>query len=219
MTIAFGSFEMKLAFLSSLCVPRRALWLTLGVCSLFIMASCGGDASQSSQQAATPTGTNAPRTTFPMPPVSQSRTTGANPQQGFMLLDGRRMRVSDYLGQVVVLDFWATYCPPCLEEIPHLVELQRQYGPKGLQVIGLNVGGPEDRPNVPKFVQDLKIQYTLGYPDAGMTDLYLGSDDRIPQTLVIDRKGRIVKHFVGYDKTVPGELAQAVQTALAAGAD
>lgn len=211
---------MRFAFPRSPRVERRLLLPALGLFCLLATSSCGGDAPQSSPQANTPSGTSAPRTTLPMPPVSQSRPASSSQQQhGFTLLDGRRMMLSDYLGQVVILDFWATYCPPCLEEIPHLVQLQREYGPKGLEVIGLNVGGAEDRPKVPKFVQDLSIQYTLGYPDPGMTDLYLGSDDRIPQTLVIDRKGRIVKHFVGFDKTVPVELAQAVQTALAAGAD
>jgi thiol-disulfide isomerase/thioredoxin len=129
------------------------------------------------------------------------------------------MQVSDYLGKVLVLDFWATYCPPCLEEAPHLVQLQKRYGPQGLHVIGLNVGGDDDRPKIPDFVDQFRIQYTLGYPDPGTTDLYLGADTTIPQTLVFDRKGKLVKHLVGYDPQVREELDRAVETALNAPAD
>ena len=125
------------------------------------------------------------------------------------------MKMADYAGKVLVLDFWATYCPPCREEIPQLIELQRRYGPEGLSIIGLNVGGPDDRPKVPGFVRDYRIQYSLGYPDTELVNLYLGNNDVIPQTIVFDRKGRLVKHFVGYDQTLHAELEQAIQTALA----
>jgi thiol-disulfide isomerase/thioredoxin len=122
-------------------------------------------------------------------------------------------------GQVVVLDFWATYCPPCREEIPHLVRLQKQYGPKGFKVIGLNVGGEEDRPKIPDFVKLYGIQYQLADPDPETVRLFFGADDSIPQTFVFDRGGRLVRHFVGYDSAVASELEQAVTDALAEKAD
>jgi cytochrome c biogenesis protein CcmG/thiol:disulfide interchange protein DsbE len=147
-----------------------------------------------------------------MPPAPSSADAS---QYGFTLLDGRRMKMADYAGKVVVLDFWATFCPPCREEIPHLIELQRRYGSEGLNIVGLNVGGPDDRPKVPEFVRSYRIQYTLGYPDMEMVNLYLGDNDTIPQTIVFDRKGRLVKHFIGFDKTLPAELEQAIQSALA----
>lgn len=134
---------------------------------------------------------------------------------GFTLLDGRRLKLADYAGKVLVLDFWATYCPPCREEISQLIELQRRYAQQGVSVVGLNVGGPDDRPKVPEFVRAYRIQYTLGYPDTEMVDLYLGENDSIPQTLVFDRNGRLVKHFIGYDQSMTAELEQAIQTALA----
>jgi thiol-disulfide isomerase/thioredoxin len=182
------------------------------------MASCG-DAPSSASQSPTPSGPSAPRTNLPMPPPSTNARSGAAGSPSWTLLDNRRMQISDYLGKVVVLDFWATYCPPCLEEAPHLVQLQKRYGPQGLNVIGLNVGGDEDRPKVPDFVDQFRIQYTLGYPDPGTTDLYLGGDTRIPQTLVFDRKGKLIKHLVGFDPQVREELDRAVETALNAPAD
>jgi hypothetical protein len=60
----------------------------------------------------------------------------------------------------------------------------------------------------------LKIKYTLGIPEPEMTNLYMGSDSRIPQTVVFDRKGRIVKHFVGYDQTISQELERTIEEAV-----
>jgi thiol-disulfide isomerase/thioredoxin len=175
-----------------------------------LAASCENDgaskkrAEEARLKAAT---TPAPRTNLPMPPVAASQP------------DGRRVRLEDLRGQVVVLDFWATYCPPCREEIPHLVRLQKQYGPKGLKVIGLNVGGEEDQPKVPDFVKLYGIQYQLADPDEETTSLFLAQDDSIPQTFVLDRRGRLVRHFVGYDSEVASELEAAVNDALAEKAD
>ena len=129
------------------------------------------------------------------------------------------MKLADYAGKVVVLDFWATYCPPCREEIPHLVRLQKQFGPQGLKVVGLNVGGEEDRPKVPDFVKLYKIQYQLADPEDDTVRLFLSDDDRIPQTFVIDRAGRVVEHVVGYDEDVASRLEGAISQALATKAD
>jgi thiol-disulfide isomerase/thioredoxin len=149
-----------------------------------------------------------------MPPTTTAASGSATSAQTFTLLDNQPAKLSDYEGQVVVLDFWATYCPPCLDEAPHLDALQRRYGAQGLQVIGLNVGGPDDRPEIPKFVERLKIKYALGFPEPEMTNLYMGSDSRIPQTVVFDRKGRVIQHFVGYDETVKQELERTIEKAL-----
>jgi thiol-disulfide isomerase/thioredoxin len=163
----------------------------------------------------------APRTNLPMPPATTARgvASGATPAAGWTQPDGRRVRLEDLRGQVVVLDFWATYCPPCREEIPHLVRLQKQHGAKGLKVIGLNVGGEEDRPKVPEFVRLYGIQYQLAEPDPETVRLFFGADDSIPQTFVLDRRGRLVRNFTGYDSEVASELDAAVEQALADKAD
>jgi thiol-disulfide isomerase/thioredoxin len=162
-----------------------------------------------------------PPTNLPMPPVTASHgaEAGAAPAGAWTQADGRRVRLEDLRGQVVVLDFWATYCPPCREEIPHLVRLQKQHGPKGLKVVGLNVGGDEDRPKIPDFVKLYGIQYQLADPDDDTVRLFLADNDSIPQTFVLDRRGRLVRHFVGYDSEVAAELEAAVNTALEEKAD
>jgi thiol-disulfide isomerase/thioredoxin len=152
-----------------------------------------------------------------MPPVTDASGNSAPNAQSFTLLNEQKAKLADYEGRVVVLDFWATYCQPCLEEAPHLDALQRRLGAQGLQVIGLNVGGPEDYPKIPEFAERLKIKYTLGVPEPEMTNLYMGGDSRIPQTLVFDRKGRLVKHFVGYDQAASQELERTIEKAVIGG--
>jgi thiol-disulfide isomerase/thioredoxin len=187
-----------------------------------LTASCDLDgASKKRAMAAnasndTPAATQPPRTNLPMPPVEPAHHASASaPRGAWTQLDGRHATLEDYRGQVVVLDFWATFCPPCREEIPHLVRLQRRFGPQGLKVVGLNVGGEDDQPKVPDFVKQYGIQYQLANPDEDTVSLFLADDDRIPHTFVIDRQGRIVRDFVGYDEDAAVELEQTITTALA----
>jgi thiol-disulfide isomerase/thioredoxin len=208
---------------------RRAA-ATLAVFALVALAaSCELDgaskkrAEASRSAAAGGENSRSPRTNLPMPPVASSHgeaaSSGAAPGGAWTQLDGRRASLEDLRGQVVVLDFWATYCPPCREEIPHLVRLQRQFGPKGFKVIGLNVGGPDDRPKVPEFVRLYGIQYQLAEPDDETARLFLADNDAIPQTFVLDRRGHLLRHFVGYDEDVAAELERAVSDALDEKAD
>ena len=131
------------------------------------------------------------RTNLPMPPIKNIETLGWN------TFSGEQEKLGGFKGKVVVLDFWATYCPPCLEEIPHLIELQKKHA--DLQIVGLHVGGDEDRPKVPMFVDKLKINYRLAYPEDALTQALLGDDNAIPQTLVFDRDGNLVKKITGFN--------------------
>ena len=126
-------------------------------------------------------------------------------------------KLSDYKGKVVVLDFYATWCEPCRAEIPRLVQMQKDYGAGGLQVIGLNVGGDEDRAKVPAFAKEFGIEYPLGFPDDNLVDYYLTDNQDIPQAFVFDRKGDLVKRFIGYSSNSGAELERIVKGALAAG--
>jgi thiol-disulfide isomerase/thioredoxin len=202
--------------------------------SVALLSACGttdytasqqGSSSSNRAEAGTPQGAKLPRTALPMPPVATAHSGAetANAPGGVAVvnastwttLDGRRARGSDFLGKVLILDFWATYCPPCRDEVPHLIALQRRYGAQGLHVVGLNVGGDEDRPKVPGFIEEFGIQYALGYPDAQMSELFFADNSAIPQTYVYDRQGRLLKKFVGFDNNIGAELERTVQAALA----
>lgn len=200
----------------------RVLRLTLSAFAVaaFCLASTACDPDGASRKVAseTPRGTNAPRTSLPMPPAAKPGREDAQ-AGGWTLLDGRHASLADLRGQVVVLDFYATYCPPCRDEIPHLNALRRRYESEGVNIIGLNVGGEEDRPKVPEFVKSLNISYPLGNPDDSLVELFFADNTAIPQTYVFDRRGRLVQRFVGYDDSMPSQLERAIQTALTTGAD
>lgn len=216
-------------FIKSLSAHRAAVRLALvAVCLALLAAACSNEsASQKAameRRAAREAAGNAagntspPRTSRPMPPVATAQQT-AQLEGGWTFLDGRRVSLDDYRGKVLVLDFYATFCPPCREEIPHLVALQRRYESEGVSVVGLNVGGDEDRPKVPQFVKELGISYPLGNPDPGFSEPFFVDDDSIPQTYVFDRQGRIVKRFVGFGPDMPDQLEDAIKTALESKAD
>ena len=123
--------------------------------------------------------------------------------------DGPVQKLRDFQGKVVILDFWATYCPPCIEEIPHLKELKKTYG-DDLVLIGLHVGGEEDRPKVPEFVERLEIDYPLATPEDSLTQFIFGQESAIPQTAIFDRSGKLVKKIVGFNQEIKVELDKAV---------
>jgi thiol-disulfide isomerase/thioredoxin len=135
---------------------------------------------------------------------------------GWVLGDGTRAKMGDYEGKVLVLDFYATWCEPCRDSIPKLIALQKTYGPRGLQIVGLNVGGPDDRVLVSAFARGLGITYPLGFPNKALTDSFLpGGDYAIPQTLIFGRDGKLVNKFEGYDESVGRDLEQIINDELA----
>jgi thiol-disulfide isomerase/thioredoxin len=137
------------------------------------------------------------------------------PDMSWTMLNGDEGRIADHRDKVLILDFWATYCGPCRDEVPHLNSLQAKYGSDRLQVIGLNVGGDEDRPKIAPFMKDLNASYTVAIPEQALMDYMSKDDDRIPQTAVFDKQGQLVLRVVGYDSRVGDQLDRAVETALA----
>ena len=128
--------------------------------------------------------------------------------------DGFEQKMGELRGKAVILDFWATYCKPCLEAIPHLIKLEKQYGKENLEIIGLHVGGDEDRVKVPEFVKRLNIEYTLGVPEEELTRFIFANDSAIPQTAIFDRQGNLVRKFVGFDDSIKNDVDAAVEKAV-----
>jgi thiol-disulfide isomerase/thioredoxin len=143
-----------------------------------------------------------------MPPLK------ADSEMGWLAADGQRHKLADYQGKLLVIDFYATWCEPCRESIPHLVTLQNQLGARGVQIIGLNVGGADDRVKVAQFARDLGVNYPLGFPDKTLTDFFLSDDQTIPQTFVFDRQGQLIKRLIGYQKSSGVELEKAITAGM-----
>lgn len=123
------------------------------------------------------------------------------PEFTLLDIDGNKVSLSDFKGKVVILDFWATWCPPCIAEIPHFIELYDEYKNRGLEVIGISVDWNGQRV-VPPFAEERGINYILLLGDDEVADLY-GGIISIPTTFILDREGGIRKRYMGYrDKEV-----------------
>lgn len=182
---------------------NRGIKVTL-ITPLLLLLILGGACKTSKAPQTKPTSASSPATTI------DNRLSN----YAWTLENKQRAKVSDYVGKVVLVDFYATWCEPCRAETPHLVKIQQQYADQGLQIIGLNVGGEDDREEVPKYVKEFGIQYPLGFPDDELVDAYLGDNENIPQTFVFDRSGQLVKRFVGYSEEEWKELERVVQASI-----
>lgn len=115
-------------------------------------------------------------------------------------IDGKSLKLSDYKGKGVIINFWATWCPPCRAEIPDMVELQKEYQSKGFSFIGIAVGDEEEK--VKAFVSAQNINYPVAMGSRELAVSYgkftqEGAIRGIPTSFVINGKGEIVDYFVG----------------------
>jgi thiol-disulfide isomerase/thioredoxin len=112
-------------------------------------------------------------------------------------MNGENLRLSDYKGQVILLDFWATWCAPCRIEIPGFIELYDEYGPQGFVVIGFDVDDPV--PAIQSFAAELEINYPVlvGADRDDVKDAY-GPPVGYPTSFIIDREGKICASHTGF---------------------
>jgi thiol-disulfide isomerase/thioredoxin len=123
---------------------------------------------------------------------------------------GRRVRVSDYRGKVVLLNFWATWCPPCRAEIPDLIKWQREYRKSGLRVIGVTYP-PTNRTAVRRFMRRAKFNYPVALGTKETKTLF-DSGEALPISVVIDREGNVRDVIEGI--VLPDEFEQKVKPLL-----
>jgi thiol-disulfide isomerase/thioredoxin len=124
-----------------------------------------------------------------------SLTQSLAPDFSLDSLDGKILRLSDFRGKAVLLNFWATWCGPCKVEMPWFVDLQKQYGSQGLQIIGVAMddGSKED---IAKFAKDMGVNYPILIGKESVGDQY-GGVPALPETFVVGRDGKIVDKIVG----------------------
>jgi cytochrome c biogenesis protein CcmG, thiol:disulfide interchange protein DsbE len=126
-------------------------------------------------------------------------------------LDGGDWSLAQQRGKVVLVNFWATWCPPCREETPWLVKLSQRFREQGLEVVGVAMDDDGEEPAIRRFL----AQYRVPYPilRAGENSPLAQSIENLPTTLLIDRRGRVARTYVGL---LPEEDVENDVTALLA---
>jgi peroxiredoxin len=116
------------------------------------------------------------------------------PELGLQDADGKQANLRDYRGKVVVVDFWATWCHGCLQEIPWFADFQRKYGDKGLSVIGVSLDA-EGWKVVKPFIKKASVPYRIVLGNDSSAQAYRITS--MPDTFLIDQEGRIATTYVG----------------------
>jgi cytochrome c biogenesis protein CcmG/thiol:disulfide interchange protein DsbE len=145
--------------------------------------------------------------------TTDGRNVAAKSAPDFELkaLDGGTVKLSDFRGKAVVLNFWATYCAPCRVEMPWLIDFYQRYKAQGLEIIGVSMDdGNQER--VDAFAKETNVNYTILLGNHSVGDAY-GGARFLPQTFLIDRDGRIVTSLIGI-KT-KGDFEDSIQRLLA----
>ncbi|MBI4364599.1 MAG: TlpA family protein disulfide reductase [Candidatus Latescibacteria bacterium] len=160
-------------------LPAFALVAGLAIAGLALVAGCARKASEQGVAASADAGTvGSPAPAFELPD-----------------LDGKTVRLADFKGKVALVNFWATWCPPCRAEVPDFVRLQSKYRDRGFAIVGLSLdaGGATD---VRPFVDEYNVNYTMLLANDKTAEAY-GGIVGIPTTFILDRNGTIVKKVIG----------------------
>lgn len=126
-------------------------------------------------------------------------------------LDGKQMQLSDYRGRVVVLNFWASWCPPCVDETPSLIALQKEIAPKNATVLGISID--DDAQAYQQFLQARGINFpTFRDPSEKIAAEY--GTHMWPETYVIGRDGRILRKFISEQDWTSSEMTAYISSIL-----
>ena len=184
--------------------------IVLGLLAAFGVSSCNSnDPPPANKSATRPTARVTTRglTTLPRQVLDAENkaATGSAP-----------IKLSDYSGKVLVINLWATWCGPCRQETPALVQLHKEYQSRGVEMIALSTEDPDSSAqSVMAFMRQYEVNYQVGWVNHEVAQILMQGRTAIPQSFVIGRDGRIVDRFVGFDpNSTPLKLKQALDVAL-----
>jgi thiol-disulfide isomerase/thioredoxin len=142
--------------------------------------------------------------------TSHVKQMGPAPDFALESIDGKTVHLSDLRGKAILLNFWATWCGPCKIEMPWFVELQNQYGPQGLQIVGVAMDDAS-KEDIGKFAKDMGVNYPILIGKEAVGDAY-GGVPALPESFLIGRDGKLVDKIVGLRGKA--EIEDAVKKAL-----
>ncbi len=171
---------------------RRSRLLTIGL--LLAAVALVMTWTRRGSHLAAPSAPPGPATGAPQAPGGGGEVGKPAPDFALQGLDGKTVHLSDFKGKVVIVDFWATWCEPCVIMIPWFISFQKQYGPKGLEIVGVAMdeeGGSVVKP----WAEKMKMNYHVVLGNEQVANAY-GGIFGLPTTFIIDREGRIhARHF------------------------
>jgi thiol-disulfide isomerase/thioredoxin len=128
------------------------------------------------------------------PPVASAIMTA-----DLKYVDGTSFKLQDKKGKVVLVNLWATWCQPCIAEMPHLVEMQEKYKDKGFEIVGLDTDDEETKEQIETFAAKHKLNYQLGWASEQLKNEFMKITqlDAIPQSILINRDGQLNGVFKG----------------------
>jgi len=178
----------------------RSLLRSTVLVSLLALSACGApaaDAGGASTEPKAPSGPKAPDFTLPA-------------------LDGSTVRLSDHLGKgVILIDFWSTTCDPCLAEMPHLVELYKQYKDKGFTILAVSLDGPESRSLVSSVAHDKGMVFPVLLDEETSVVARYNPKRELPFSVLIGKDGSILQKRSGYQHGEEEKLKGEIEKALA----
>jgi len=176
-------------------------WFLLALCSLLFLVGCEQD--QQPAPAVAPAGSG--------PEVGVDVGAQA-PDFTLTDLQGQKVKLSQFRGQVVLVNFWATWCPPCREEMPSMEGLHRKFKDQGLVLLALNAD-EDGAPAVKNFLKGKNYTFPILLDTAAdVQNLY--QVFRFPETFIIDRNGNIVDHVIGARNWMSGTLVKRINFLL-----
>jgi thiol-disulfide isomerase/thioredoxin len=137
----------------------------------------------------------------------KEKETALAPNFTLKTLDDQEITLSELKGKAVLLDFWATWCAPCRESIPHLVQLYKTYRQSGLEVVGMNVDRG-DVDTVRRFVKSMNIPYPIIIASEELERNY--GVTGLPTTILIDKEGNIRQKFMGFTSEISKQMTATV---------
>ena len=174
----------------------RSLWII--TVAIFVIAGCSSEKDQSSKSAIEATvneSTATDNVNDRSVRKAEDGTLGEIPDYEFDTLTGSTVKLSDYRGQTIMINFWATWCGPCRKEIPELVKLKNKYGDQGFEIIGVALDD-EGFEVVEPFLKQFDINYTIVADDYSYGN-ELGGIYMVPTTYLVDKEGKIIFRKIG----------------------
>ena len=155
---------------------------------VFLMSACQKEAPQSASSLDTPV-------PIPLSRGIVQETPQKAPEFELVTLAGDTLRFSDYRGKTVLVNFWATWCGPCIAEMPELISVHEELGPETFSVIGLSMDIAE-KDQIQAFIDEMGVNYPIAVDEGAVAEAF-GGVYSLPTTFVVDKSGTIKQRTIG----------------------